>query len=153
MRSLVRSLIVVSVAASLPIVAACGGLVESGPEGTGSTPTPPTTASGTTTTSSATTTATTTPSASVGDRFGKTLPGSGPYPCTAGTNAYYTAPTVPTSGTACHEIFRREVQVPPGTIVSIVSPYTPPGTCAMTECICGATGKWQPESAPACAWW
>lgn len=146
MRSLVRSLTVVTVAASLPVVAACGGLVESAPEGTGSQP-------AATTTSSGTTSATTAPSASIDERFGKTAPGSGPYPCTAGTNTYYTPPAVPTAGTACHELYRREQMVPPGTIISIVASYTPAGTCAITECICGPSGKWQPESAPACTWW
>ncbi len=85
--------------------------------------------------------------------LGAVQPGSGPYPCTSATTAYYTTPPLEPPAIGCRELYERTLYHSPGSLVSIVAPTSPNGaSCAMIQCLCGEDNRWQPASSSACSW-
>lgn len=148
-----RHVVVVAFAVVVPIFGACGGRITSEPSaasdgdasigsGAGST-------SGSTTTAPPATSPATPADAGDPDRFGVMREGSGPYPCTVNTSAYYSDAGPPPPSGACHGLYPGSGSYAPGCVITIVAPAAP-GTCVHVECLCGDAGRWEPHDSPPC---
>jgi hypothetical protein len=131
MASLLRSCLVVVVAAIVPAFAACGARIGEDPENSESHPTD---AAVTSANSDAAATTTTTSSA--------------PCPSVSETSAFYRDARPPTPGAgSCLGLFDRAPH-PDGCVITIVPPPGGPG-CFHQSCVC-ENGTWEPSENPGC---
>jgi len=132
-----RHLAIVAVAVVLPIFVACGARVEGEEAG----------AVNSGTQASASESASPAPSATPAPSDA----GSSAFPCLSSTAAYYTDPGPPPATGGCPDLYSPGTRHAPGCVRTIVAPTSPAaGSCAYLECVCGATGRWEPAGRPGC---